>query len=267
MTLPEMYSLQGRTALVAGGARGIGAAVCRTLMGLGARIVIGDLLEREGRELAAELGECATFVQIDVTDEQSWGNAVKFAVEWQGQLDVLVNCAAVAITHALVDFPKDDFQRVLDINLTGVFLGMKQAALVMRPRKRGSIINFSSADGLQGANSMAAYAASKWGVRGLSKVAAMELGLFGIRVNSICPGPVNTPMLNPNQRPLTDIQRNHPHMARMPLKRIAEPTELATACAFLASDASSFVTGTDLVVDGGATIGMYYPHRPGAPAA
>jgi 3alpha(or 20beta)-hydroxysteroid dehydrogenase len=265
--IKALYALDGRTAIVTGGARGIGASVSRVLHGLGAHVVIGDVLEEEGGALADDLGDRATFHKLDVTDEESWADIVSFATGWRSSLDILVNCAGIAITHAIGDFPKKDFQRVLDINLIGPFLGMREVTPVMRAQNSGSIINFASADGLQGANSMAAYASSKWGLRGLSKVAAMELGLFGIRVNTICPGPVNTPMLNPQKRPIADIEQNHPYMAKMPLRRIADPMELASACGFLASDASSFVTGTDLVVDGGATIGMYYPSRPGAPTA
>lgn len=265
--MKALYALDGRAAIVTGGARGIGASVSRVLHGLGAHVVIADLLEEEGQALVNELGDRTTFHKLDVTDEESWADVVDFTTGWRSSLDILVNAAGIAITHAIGDFPKSDFQKVLDINLTGPFLGIRQVTPVMRAQGRGSIINFSSIDGMQGANSMAAYASSKWGLRGLSKVAAIELGLFGIRVNTICPGPVNTPMLNPQQRPIDDIAKNHPHMARMPLQRIADPMELANACGFLASDASSFITGTDLVVDGGTTIGMYYPSRPGAPGA
>jgi len=261
----DLYSLKDRTVVVSGGARGIGAAVSRTLHGLGAHVVIADLLEEEGRAVAAELGERARFERLNVTDEANWEALISEATAWRGSLDVLVNCAAIAVMNAITEFPQADFQRVLDVNLIGVFLGVKHAGRVMREQGRGSIINFSSADGTQGANSMGAYAASKWAVRGMSKVAAMELGLHGVRVNTICPGPVNTPMLNPRQRPAAEIAKTHPWMTRMPLQRIAEPIELAAACGFLASDAASFVTGVDLMVDGGGTIGMYYPHLAGGP--
>jgi len=261
----DLFGLAGRNALVAGGARGIGAAVCRQLHQLGANVVVADVLETEGEALAAELGDRAAFQQLNVTDEAQWEAAVARAKAWRGELDVMVNCAAIAVLNAVIDFPKADFERVLDVNLIGVFLGIKHCSRPMRERGRGSIVNISSADGVQGANAMGAYAASKWGVRGLTKAAAMELGHHGVRVNTICPGPVNTPMLNPRQRPVAEITSNHPWMSRMPLQRIAEPTELAAACAFLASDAASFITGADLMVDGGGTIGMYYPHLPGAP--
>lgn len=261
----QKYCLVDRTAIIAGGARGIGADVARVLHGLGASVIIADILKEEGEAVAAELGENAIFCSLDVSDEGSWSAVVEQALQWRGKLDVLANVAGIARMHAILDFPKEDFERLLDINLVGVFLGVKLAGRAMRQAGRGSIINFSSADGLQGTNSMAGYASSKWGVRGLTRVAAMELGLFGIRVNTICPGPVNTPMLNPAQRPIGDIEKNHPYMAKMPLRRIADPMELATACGFLASDAASYITGTDLVVDGGGTIGFYYPHLPGGP--
>ncbi|MGE0409992.1 MAG: SDR family NAD(P)-dependent oxidoreductase [Amphiplicatus sp.] len=259
----DNYTLEGRTALVAGGARGMGAEVCRLFVGLGASVICADLLEQDGRALASDLGDAAIFQRLDVTEEEDWKSAVNRAVEWRGGLDVLVNCAGIAIANALVALEKADFHKVLDVNLVGAFLGIKHAAPVMRGRRGASIINIVSAEGRQGINSMGAYAASKWGLRGLTKVAAMELGLWGIRVNAVLPGPTNTPMLNPQNRPAADIQKNHAMMSRMPLKRIAEPTEVATVCGFLASAASSFVTGADISVDGGLTIGMYLPHRPG----
>ncbi|MGD9715133.1 MAG: SDR family NAD(P)-dependent oxidoreductase [Thermomicrobiales bacterium] len=263
--MSELFGLDGRTVLVSGGARGIGAAICRTLHDLGAHVVCADLLTAEGNELVSDLGERARFALLDVTNEENWISAVSEANAWRDGLDVLVNCAGIAIAHTVDQFPRDEFEKVLNVNLVGTFLGMKHAARVMIPRRRGSIINLSSADGMQGANSMGAYAASKWGVRGLTKAASMELGLHGVRVNAICPGSVNTPMLNPNNLPIEEIRRNHSHMVKMPLQRIGEPSELASACAFLASDASSFVTGSDLVVDGGVTVGLYYKTRPGAP--
>lgn len=263
--MTELFGLDGRTVMVTGGARGIGAAVCRLMHELGAHVVCADLLEEEGQTLVADLGERSTFIALDVTDEENWAAAVDFADRWQDGLDALVNSAGIAITHSIHDFPKSDFEKVIDVNLTGSFLGVKYAGRAMVSRRRGSIINISSADGIQGANSMAAYASSKWGVRGLTKAAAMELGLSGVRVNAVCPGSVNTPMLNPKNVPIEEIRRNHSHMVKMPLQRIAAPEELASACAFLASDASSFVTGSDLVVDGGLTVGMYYKNRPGVP--
>lgn len=267
LQLDASYALEGRTAIVTGGARGIGAAVSRTLHGLGAHVVIADLLDQEGRALALELGERCHFQRLDVTDEKNWSDLIHQTTQWQSGIDILVNCAGIIIAHSIGDFPSADFRKVMDVNLMGPFLGMREVVPVMRARGRGSIINFASVEGIQGANSMAAYASSKWGLRGLSKVAAMELGQFGIRVNTMCPGPVNTPMLNPNEKPIADIEKNHPSMRNMPLQRIADPMELARACGFLASDASSYITGTDLVVDGGATIGLYYTGRPGAPVS
>jgi 3alpha(or 20beta)-hydroxysteroid dehydrogenase len=263
--LKELFGLEGRTVLVSGGARGIGAEICRIMHDLGAHVVSADILEVDGNKLAAELGERAKFTALDVTDEARWAQVIEEADAWVSGLDVVVNCAGIAIMRRIDEFPRDDFEKVINVNLIGTYLGVKHAARVMRRRGKGSIINFSSADGMQGANAMGAYAASKWGVRGLTKAAAMELGLAGVRVNAICPGSVNTPMLNPNDVPIEQIRRNHSHMVKMPLQRIGEPVELASACAFLASDASSFVTGTDLVVDGGLTIGLYYRTMPGAP--
>lgn len=257
-------SLDGKTAIVTGGARGIGAAVSRALVAAGASVIVADLLTEPGEQLVEELGEQARFQRLDVTDEDNWHAVCATAVAWHGALDILVNCAGIALYDAIVDFETDRFEKVLDVNLVGTFLGIKHAAAMMSPG--GSIVNISSTEGLQASNSMAAYASSKWGVRGLTKVAAMELGAKSIRVNSVHPGPINTPMLNPKQLSAAELQ-NISMLRRMPISRVGDPAEIASVCTFLAGSGASFMTGAELAVDGGASIGMFHRGLPGAPAA
>ena len=256
-------NLHGKVAIVTGGARGIGGGVVRLLADRGARVVIADMLEPEGRALADELGDAALFTLLDVTDEEAWRGAVAQAVEKFGRVDALVNCAGILLTEALLDFDRAAFDRVLQVNLTGTFLGMKHAAPAMIAAGGGSIVNLSSTEGLHGSNSMAAYAASKWGVRGLTKVAAVELGQHAIRVNSIHPGPINTHMVNPRGLPLDQVGKLH--LRHMPLPRVAEVSEVAELCAYLIGDGARFVTAAEIAIDGGLTAGMFLRGRPGAP--
>lgn len=257
-------SLAGKTAIVTGGARGIGAAVSRTLARAGAHVILGDVLAEAGQQTADDIGDVARFEYLDVTDEDNWRRVCATAIEWRGQLDILVNCAGIAIFQSILEFDVAQFDRVLGVNLIGTFLGIKHAAAAMS--EGGSIVNISSTEGLEASNSMAAYASSKWGVRGLTKVAAMELGAQGIRVNSVHPGPINTPMLNPQQVSAAQLQ-NISMLRRMPLARIGDPEEIASVCLFLAGAGASFMTGAELAVDGGASIGMFHRGLAGAPAA
>jgi 3alpha(or 20beta)-hydroxysteroid dehydrogenase len=259
-----LTDLGGRTAIVTGGARGIGGAVSRLFAQCGANVVIADVLQAAGVSLANEIGRNALFRRLDVTNEANWEGLVEETVTNFGRVDVLVNCAGILVTDALVSFDRAQFEKVLQVNLVGTFLGMKHVARRMQTAGRGSIINISSSEGLQGSNSMAAYASSKWAVRGLTKVAAQELGSAGIRCNSVHPGPVNTPMLNPTQKSAEEITTLS-LFDYMPLRRAADPLEIAYTCLYLASDASSFVTGAELAVDGGLTIGMRLRNRPGGP--
>jgi len=261
-----LTDLAGRTAIVTGGARGIGGAVSRLFAQCGANVVIADVLQADGVSLVKEIGSNARFRRLDVTNEANWESLVEETVTSFGRVDVLVNCAGILVTDALVSFDRAQFEKVLQVNLIGTFLGMKHVARRMQTAGQGSIINISSSEGLQGSNSMAAYASSKWAVRGLTKVAAQELGSSGIRCNSIHPGPVNTPMLNPTQKSAAEITTLS-LFDHMPLRRAADPFEIAYTCLYLASDASSFVTGAELAVDGGLTIGMRLRNRPGGPVA
>jgi 3alpha(or 20beta)-hydroxysteroid dehydrogenase len=262
----QLIDLSSHVAIVTGGARGIGAAVSRLFVEQGATVIIADMLEAPGQALATELGDKASFRRHDVTDESAWESLVAETAARFGKLDALVNCAGILITDAVVSFDRAQFEKVLQVNLVGTFLGIKHAARVMTKAGRGSIVNFSSSEGLQGSNSMAAYASSKWGVRGLTKVAAQELGAFGVRCNSVHPGPVNTPMLNPTGKAASELITLS-LFDYMPMRRVAEPLEIAQSCLYLVSDASGFVTGAELAIDGGLTLGMRLRNRPGGPAA
>jgi len=238
--------LTGRVAIVTGGARGMGAADARRLHTEGAKVVVADVLEAEGEALAAELGDGAVFVRLDVADEASWAAAVSAAEKAFGPVTILVNNAGI-LSYAPVDqVALEDLVRVLNVNLVGVMLGMKTVVPGMKAAGGGSIVNISSAAGLVPMVGLHAYTASKWGVRGVTKSAALELGHDGIRVNSIHPGGVATPMAGDGEGMSFDKQA---------MPRIGQPEEVAAAVAFLASDDASYVTGAELAVDGGMVLG------------
>ena len=257
-----MARLDGKVAIVTGGARGMGAATVRLFVAAGARVVIADLLEAEGTALAQELGDAARFVRLDVTSTESWVGAVRFAQEAFGPVDVLVNNAGVLLFKGLLQTTPEEYRRVIEVNLVGEFLGIQAVAPGMIARGGGAIVNISSVDGMKGANGLGAYASSKWGVRGLTKVAAMELGHLGIRVNSVHPGGVDTAMTNVDHMPRDKVNERFRNIA---LQRIGAPEEIARATLFLASDEASYMAGSEIVVDGGMVIGQYYPGIPGAP--
>lgn len=257
-----MARLDGKVAIISGGARGMGAATSRLFVEAGAKVVIADLLEAEGAALAQELGDAARFVRLDVTCAQSWADTVQLAEDTFGPVDVLVNNAGVLLFKSLLQTTPEDYRRVIEVNLVGEFLGIQAVARGMIERGHGAIVNISSVDGMKGANGLAAYASSKWGVRGLTKVAAMELGHLGIRVNSVHPGGVDTVMTNYEgvaREKVSERFRN------IPLQRVGAPEEIARATLFLASDDASYIAGSEIVVDGGMTTGQYYPLFPGAP--
>jgi 3alpha(or 20beta)-hydroxysteroid dehydrogenase len=243
----------GKVALISGAARGMGASHALVLAEHGAKVVIGDLLDEEGRALAAKINaefntvlgdDVALFVHLDVTDFESWERAVSAAVDRFGQLDVLVNNAGIFTRGSVEVADVDEWRRTIDIDLTGNFLGMKAAVPQMKAGG-GSIINISSIAGLVGFKNRAAYAAAKWGVQGLTKTSALDLGPYNIRVNSVHPGSVKTPMTAGLKRGLGQI----------PLGRAAEVQEISDLILFLASDESRFMTGANLAIDGGETAG------------
>ncbi|SEL69564.1 glucose 1-dehydrogenase [Streptacidiphilus jiangxiensis] len=242
--------LTGKTVLVTGGARGLGAETARQAVAAGANVVLTDVLDEDGAATAAALGDRARYRHHDVTSEQGWAEVVAFAVETFGGLHGLVNNAGISTGSFLADESVEQFRRVLDINLTGVFIGMKAAIPAMRAVGGGSIVNISSAAGLMGLALTAGYGASKWGVRGLSKIGAVELGTERIRVNSVHPGMTYTPMTAS-----VGIQQGEGNYPNTPMGRVGEPHEIAAATVFLLSDAASYVTGAELAVDGGWTTG------------
>ena len=243
--------LEGKVAIISGGARGMGAAEARMFSREGARVVIGDLLEEEGLKVVAEIGEAggeALFVRLDVTDESSWQSAVEAAVERFGKVDILVNNAAILRTQGLLETTEEIWDEVMDVNTKGTFLGTKSVIPEMRKAGGGSIINISSGAGITGSLRNTAYHASKGAVRIFTKSAAIQYAGENIRVNSVHPGPVDTDMLAfssaaPGARRPEDV----------PLGRYGRPEEVAYGVLYLASDESSFVTGSEVVIDGGRT--------------
>ncbi|MEU0876410.1 glucose 1-dehydrogenase [Nocardia brasiliensis] len=244
-----MGRLSGKVALISGGARGMGAAHARALVAEDARVVLGDVLDEEGTAVAKELGDAATYVHLDVREPDAWQGAVAEAVQRYGALNVLVNNAGIANGNLLVDFDLAEWQRIIDINLTGTFLGMRASTPAMIEAGGGSIINISSVEGMRGSPGLHGYVATKFAVRGLTKSTALELAQYKIRVNSVHPGLITTPMTE-----------NIPaEFLQIPLARAADPSEVAALITFLASDESSYSTGAEFVVDGGLTVGI--PHK------
>ena len=244
-----MGRLEGKTALITGGARGQGAAEAALFAEEGANVVLTDVLDEEGEQTAAEAG--ATFLRHDVTSEEEWASVVSRAVELHGGIDVLINNAGIYIPTPLVGGDLGDYRRVIEVNQTGVYLGMREVAPVMIERGGGSIINISSVGGLRGTGVAFGYTASKWAVRGMTKSAAVALGRYGIRVNSVHPGPIETAMLH--QIPAIEAGGLDEVLRRVPLGRVAEAEEVAKLTLFLASDESSYSTGSEFVIDGGMT--------------
>jgi 3alpha(or 20beta)-hydroxysteroid dehydrogenase len=248
-----MGRLDGKIALISGGARGQGAAEARLFVAEGARVVIGDVLDEAGEALADELGEAARYVHLDVTDEGAWIEALALTLDTFGPPSVLVNNAGVLHFSMLVDTEEADFRRVIDVNLVGVFLGTKVVAPAMADGGGGSIVNISSSSGLVGFPMVSAYVASKWGVRGITKAAAIELGSMNIRVNSVHPGGIDTPMVrDPAAMSLDDFE---PFVRKLPIKRVGTVDDVAPLVLFLASDESGYCTGGEFAVDGGQTAG------------
>ncbi|MFF0435969.1 glucose 1-dehydrogenase [Streptomyces sp. NPDC004327] len=245
-----MNDLTGKTVLVTGGARGLGAEAARQAVAAGANVVITDVLDEDGKATAAGLGERARFLHHDVTSEEEWAAAVAYAVAEFGALHGLVNNAGISTGAFLESESVEHFRKVLDINLTGVFIGMKAAIPAMKEAGGGSIVNISSAAGLMGLALTAGYGASKWGVRGLTKIGAVELGTAGIRVNSVHPGMTYTPMTA-----AVGIEKGEGKYPNTPMGRVGEAHEIGGAVVFLLSDAASYVTGAELAVDGGWTTG------------
>ena len=244
-----MGRLDGKTALITGGARGQGAAEARLFAGEGANVVLTDVLDEDGERTADAIG--AGYLHHDVTSEADWAAAVAHASELHGGVDILINNAGIYIPTPLIGGDLGDYRRVVEVNQVGVFLGMREVAPSMIERGGGSIINISSVAGLRGGGGAFGYTASKWAVRGMTRAAAVALGRYGIRVNSIHPGPIDTPMLD--QIPEIEAGNLDRMVRRIPLGRIAEAVEVAKLALFLASDDSAYSTGSEFIIDGGMT--------------
>lgn len=257
-----MGRLQDKVAVITGAARGMGAETARLFAQEGAAVVITDVLAEEGEALAKEIGDKAIFVRLDVRNEDDWRKVADEAVNRFGRVDILVNNAAIVHFCGMEDLVKEDLERVLGINVIGPMLGIKTIGPIMKRQGKGVITNISSIDGLRGCNGLSAYTASKWAVRGMTKSAALEYGPFGVRVNSIHPGGVDTAMGNPGGRKSDELNKDY---TAVPLQRIGLPEEIARASLFLASDEASYVAGAELAVDGGWSAGYYQPVLPGAP--
>jgi len=251
-----MGRLDGKVALITGGARGMGKSHVRHFVAEGARVVLGDVLDDKGAYVAAQLGDQACrYIHHDVTSEADWESAVALATDAFGQLDVLVNNAGILTFATISDMPLADFRRVLDVNAVGCWLGMKAVIDSMKAAGRGSIVNISSIEGIAGAAGLSAYSASKFAIRGMTKAAAQELGQFGIRVNSVHPGGVLTRMVLEQANSGRDGEN---FFANLPLARFADPAEISRLVVYLASDESSYSTGSEFVADGGLLSGPGY---------
>lgn len=244
-----MGKLDGRIAIITGAARGMGAAHARLFVKEGARVVLTDLRESEGMQVASELGGNAIFVTHDVASEASWAEVIKRTESDFGDATILVNNAGIGAAAFLQDTTEELYRKIIDVDQIGVFLGMRAVVPSMLRAGKGSIINVSSIAGIAAYPMATAYGAAKWAVTGMTKIAARELAPNGIRVNSIHPGVVDTPILDDETtKGSTDMG-----IAATPLGRMAQAEEVSTVALFLASDDSSFVTGSAMVVDGGAT--------------
>lgn len=249
-----MSSLEGKVALITGAARGQGAAEARLFARRGAKVMLCDLLDDEGQAVAAEIGANAAYTRLDVTSESDWKKVVQATVDKFGKLNVLINNAGIITpTKEIGDTSLDDYMKVINVNQIGVFLGMREVVAPMKKAGGGSIVNISSIDGLIGMYGATAYCATKFAVRGMTKVAALELGKYGIRVNSLHPGGVQTKILDD-----TGLSQEQAAEAfkQIPLGRIGQSEEMATLAAYLASDDASYSTGSEFIADGGLTAGF-----------
>lgn len=255
-----MTEMDEKVAIVTGSARGTGAAIAARLGAAGAQVVVADVRDELGRATASAIGEAATYRHLDVTDAAQWADVVDRTMEEHGRVDLLVNNAGVLHQGAIDNTSENDFRRLLEVNTLGPFLGIQAVARAMREGTGGSIVNVGSIDSLVGMNGLTAYCASKFGLRGLAKAAALELGRDGIRVNTVCPAGGNPEMYQPWMDKVVGFMdeaiaygENRAIPGSVPVDSIVD------AVMFLAGDASRHCTGIDLAVDGGATAGHFIP--------
>ena len=257
-----MGRLSGKVCIITGAAQGMGEATARLFASEGATVALGDVNVDKGSAVAQDLGGAAFFQKLDVSSDENWKEFSGAVRDRFGTVDVLVNNAGLVHFTPVEMLDPKDFERILGVNTLGPILGTKHIVPIMKEAGKGSIVNISSVDGLRGANGLTCYTASKWALRGITKCHAYELGSSGIRVNSVHPGGVDTPMGNAAGRPKEEVNQV---FRRLPLGRIGDPKEIANASLFLASDESSYVTGAEIAVDGGWTAGTYLTMLPGAP--
>ncbi|ASN04016.1 glucose 1-dehydrogenase [Virgibacillus necropolis] len=242
-----MNRLNDKVTIITGGARGMGASHARLFVEEGAKVMIADILESEGQALAQELGENAKFIKLDVTKEENWKEAVAVAEGAFGPVNVLVNNAGISVNKSIEETTEEEYRRIIDINQVSVFLGMKAVISSMKKSDGGSIVNISSINGIVGG--AIGYTDSKFAVRGMTKAAALGLAHYGIRANSVHPGVIETPMIA--QEDSKDVVNDFAKY--IPNKRVAKPEEVSSLVLYLASDESSYSTGSEFVVDGGLT--------------
>lgn len=248
-----MGKLDGKVVLITGAARGQGEAEARLFVEEGARVVLGDVLEDAGEAVAGSLGDAAVFQRHDVTEAKDWAAMVARARDHFGGLHGLVNNAGILLSRPILEMDVEDYRRVVDVNLVGSFLGVQAAGRAMRDSGGGSIVNVSSTAGFKAVPTASAYVSSKFGIRGLTRTAALELGQYAIRVNSIHPGGVDTEMSRSfgGRRPASSEDSIH---TKLPLGRIGQPIEMARLALFLLSDDASYCTGSEFVADGGLLV-------------
>lgn len=257
-----MGRLEGKVAVVTGSARGQGEATARLFAKEGAKVVLVDLLQDEVTSIANEIGASALPVSMDISSEEAWKNLSDLVIEKWGRVDVLINNAAIVHAADLLTLMRSDFERVLGINVIGSWLGIRTLAPHMIAQGSGSIVNIGSTASVMGMNGLGAYQTSKFALRGLTKTAAMELGFRGVRVNAVFPGGIDSPMAGISQE---SREEQNKRFIGNPIQRIGEPDEVAYTSLFLASDEASYLCGAEILVDGGAALGRYYPFLPGSP--
>jgi 3alpha(or 20beta)-hydroxysteroid dehydrogenase len=244
----DTTAMRGKVVIITGAARGQGAREAELFASVGARVVATDVRDELGQKVAASLGEHGAYLHHDVTNAEDWQRVVAFAQQSYGRVDVLVNNAGIYSPGSIEDTSYDSLMTTIQVNQVGVFLGIQSVIAAMRAAGGGTIVNISSGAGLEGIAGIAAYSATKWAVRGLTKCAAKELADDGIRVNSVHPGLIDTPMLDHNSAEMMDAYR-----AMVPLKSIGTTDDVANAVLFLASPAAKYITGAELAIDGGVS--------------